>query len=39
MMPQLIANSALAAAVVLLLGLGFGLIYRVGRFFHIAEDL
>jgi len=36
-MPQLIANTALAAAIVLLLGLGFGLIYRVGRFFHVAH--
>ncbi len=36
-MPQLIANTVLAAALIVLLGLGFSLIYRVGRFFHIAH--
>lgn len=36
-MVQIIANSMLAAAIVLLLGLGFGLIYRIGGFFHVAH--
>lgn len=36
-MAQLIANSVLSAALILLLGLGFSLIYRVGRFFHVAH--
>lgn len=36
-MPQFIANTVLVAATILLVGLGFGLIYRITRFFHIAH--
>jgi branched-chain amino acid transport system permease protein len=36
-MAQLLANTALSAALILLLGLGFSLIYRVARFFHVAH--
>jgi branched-chain amino acid transport system permease protein len=36
-MTQLMANTVLAAAVVVLLGLGFGLIYRISHFFHVAH--
>ena len=36
-MNQLVANAAISAAIILLVGVGFALIYRVGRFFHFAH--
>lgn len=37
MLPQFLANTLLAAAIIILLGQGFALIYRISSFFHIAH--
>lgn len=37
MVPQLLANALLAAALYLLVALGFGLVYATARFFHFAH--
>jgi branched-chain amino acid transport system permease protein len=36
-MIQVLANSAITAAIIILVGIGFGLIYQTGRFFHFAH--
>src|SRR5690348_2142953 len=38
-MSQLIANAFLSASIYALIGTGFSLVYRTGRFFHFAHGL
>jgi branched-chain amino acid transport system permease protein len=36
-MPQLLVNTLISSSILVLIGIGFAIIYRVGRFFHFAH--